>query len=104
MCGHGVIGQGSFAWGLSSSVVIGRELLAEGLLQDPTEFRPFDIILQTVRVWCNAGSPESVLLGMGQLLCYRAGTESTSQNKVTASKNYMLGLSRHAVPYCPFTY
>jgi len=83
VCGHGVIGQGSFAWGLSSSVVIGRELLAEGLLQDPTEFRPFDIILQTVRVWCNAGSPESVLLGMGQLLCYRAGTESTSQTKVT---------------------
>src|SRR6218665_1419456 len=40
----------------------------------------------------------SVLLGMGQLLYCRAGAESTSQNKVTASKNYMFGLHRHAVP------
>jgi len=26
------------------------------------------------------------------------------QNKVTASKTYMLGLYRHAVPNCPCTY
>jgi len=49
----------------------------------------FDLIQLDVRGWCNA---ELVLVGMGQSLFYRAGAECTSQNKVTAEKNYMLGL------------
>jgi len=34
----------------------------------------------------------------------RAWHESTSHSKVTASNNYMLGLNRHAVKQCPYTY
>jgi len=45
------------------------------------------LIQLDVRGWCNAGS---VLLGRRQILYYRAGAESTSQNKVTASQNYVM--------------
>jgi len=44
------------------------------------------LIQLDVRDWCCAGS---VLLGIGQLLYYRARGESISQNKVTASKIIM---------------